>query len=461
MLTLGVGGASRDCSRLGRRDFVRIGTVGLGALSLPRWLGLRAAAGSSGAAKPPSRSVVLLFLSGGASHIETFDPKPDAPAGVRSVTGTVPTRLSGVHFGGTFPRLARLAHRMAVVRSFQHPITDHVRAIHHVLTAGDANGTSMGSLFTRLRGSNHPRTGMPTYSLLTAPEVDPQYRNERTRVQSASAPGSLGAACSAFDPSAGGPFSDDLELCVPRARLADRRALLESLDRLDRRVDASGQLAGLDRFTEQAYNLILRGARAAFDLSREDPRVLARYDTSAFAVGKKTFRASVLGTQLLLARRLCEAGCGFVTVHSAGWDMHADGNNPGILDGMNMLGPPLDRAVSAFLEDLEARGLADDVLLVITGDFGRTPKVNKRGGRDHWSALSTLALAGGGLRMGQVIGRSDRGAAAPASDPVTPEDLRDTLLYVGFDLGELRVARGLPAEVRAVLERARPIAQLL
>src|SRR5262249_15913609 len=152
------------------------------------------------------------------------------------------------------------------------------------------------------------------------------------------------------------------------------------------------------------------------DLSREDPRVVERYNTSGHRVGHKRFRACTLGRQMLMARRLVEAGCGFVTVQNCGWDMHADGNNPGIEKGMKMLGPPLHRAGSAFLDDLEARGLSERVLLVITGDFGRT-KVNKRGGRDHWAPLSTLALAGGGLTMGQVIGKSTRMADAPADEP--------------------------------------------
>ncbi len=153
-----------------------------------------------------------------------------------------------------------------------------------------------------------------------------------------------------------------------------------------------------------------------------------------------------------MARRLVEAGCGFVTVQNAGWDMHADGNNPGIEAGMKMLGPPLDHAVAAFLDDLEARGLDRKVLLVVTGDFGRTPRINKRGGRDHWAPLSTLALAGGGLNTGQVIGRSSRLADAPADEPVTPGALLATLLHVLFDVPRLRLMPGVPRDIALLLD---------
>jgi uncharacterized protein (DUF1501 family) len=150
-------------------------------------------------------------------------------------------------------------------------------------------------------------------------------------------------------------------------------------------------------------------------------------------------------------------GCGFVTVENAGWDMHADVNNPGMEAGMRMLGPPVDHAVSAFLDDVESRGLSEKVLLVITGDFGRTPRVNKDGGRDHWASLSTLAFAGGGLRMGQVIGRSTRQADAPADAPVTPAGLMATLMHLLFDVSRLRIQAGVPREIAPLLDLGVPI----
>jgi uncharacterized protein (DUF1501 family) len=455
MLTLLTGSQSRDCQGISRRDFVRAGVLGLGGLTLAQLLAARAGAAGQGFVR--NRSVVLLFLSGGASHIETFDPNMDAPAPYRSVNGEVQTSVPGVTFGATFPKLATQAHRMAVVRSYRHPIGDHVKAIQHVLTGGNPTGASIGSIYTRLRGTNHPDNGLPTYALVTTPEVDPQYRNEQGRVVNGSGPGPLGAACTPFQPDGKGPAMRDLELHIAGRRLDDRRALLRSLDRIDRHVDTSGMMSGLDKFEQQAFDLILGGAKDAFDLSKEDPRVVARYDTGQYRVGKKTFRPCTIGKQMLMARRLCEAGCGFVTVHSAGWDMHADGNNPGIVEGMNMLGRPLDHAVATFLDDIHERGLGEQILLVITGDFGRTPKINARGGRDHWSNLCTLALAGGGLRMGQVIGQSTRQADAPASEPVATDNLMASILHCLLDVGTLRLKSGVPRELMALVENAPPI----
>ena len=219
-------------------------------------------------------------------------------------------------------------------------------------------------------------------------------------------------------------------------------------------------MAGLDRFEQQAFDLILGEGRRAFDLSSEDPALVARYDTGHFSTGFKKFRPSALGRQLLLARRLCERGCGFVTIQNPGWDMHADGNNPGIERGMEMLGRPVDHAVSVFLDDLAERGMADDVLLVITGDFGRTPRVNKAGGRDHWPQLSTLAFAGGGLKMGQAVGRSTAKGEAPASAPISLDHLLSTVMHSLFDLSQLRLQAGVPREISRALEAAPPIPEL-
>src|SRR5262249_8009619 len=184
-----------------------------------------------------------------------------------------------------------------------------------------------------------------------------------------------------------------------------------------------------------------------------------RYDTSVFRVGKKVFQPSSIGRQMLMARRLVEAGCGFVTVQNSGWDMHADGNNPGIGPGMQMLGPPLDKAVGAFLDDLDSRGLTDKVLLIITGDFGRTPTINARGGRDHYPKLATLAFFGGGLARGQIIGQSSRKNDAPASDPIGPANLLSTVLHALLDVGQMRLDPAIPREL-ARLAETKPINEL-
>src|SRR5262249_18142119 len=202
------------------------------------------------------------------------------------------------------------------------------------------------------------------------------------------------------------PVGRDLQLSIPRRRLEDRRTLRNAFDQIAREVDTEGTLAAMDRYEQQAFEILVGRSRGAFDLSREDPRVVARYDTRGYQTGLKEYRPSSLALQLLLAPRLCAAGCGFVTVHKPGWDMHGGDTQLDMRRGMEELGRPVDHAVAAFLEDVEQRGLSQNHLLVITGEFGRTPRINSNGGRDHWPQLSTLALAGGGLRMGQVVGES-------------------------------------------------------
>src|SRR5262245_50590828 len=464
MLTLH-SSSSRDCSGLARRDFVRAGVLGIGALALPQVLASKAAAKAAGKEYVLDRSIVLLFLGGGASHIETFNPNIDAPAPFASVTGEVKTKVPGLTLGGTFPQLAEHAQKLAVVRSFSHENSNHPKAIIHVLSGGtdptgdQKAGQSMGSVYARLRGANHETSGLPTYCLLTSDEVDGQYRNEKSRIAAGSWPGQLGVAFAPFDPAGGGQLLKNLSLGVSAERLDDRKTLLARLDTVKRSIDASGNLEGLDRFERQALEVIVRGAGEAFDIGREDRRTLERYDTTSFRVGKKEFQPSALGRQMLLARRLVEAGCGFVTVQNSGWDMHADGNNPGIGPGMEMLGRPLDKAVSAFLEDLESRGLSEKVLLVITGDFGRTPTINARGGRDHYPKLCTLAFAGGGLGRGQVIGQSTARNDAPATTPFGPANLHSTLLHAQFDIGLMRVDPAPPRELPR-LAAAPPIAEL-
>ena len=189
--------------------------------------------------------------------------------------------------------------------------------------------------------------------------------------------------------------------------------------------------------------------------------MLARYDTAQFSTGFKKFRPSALGRQLLLARRLCERGCIFVTIQNPGWDMHADSNNHAIVRGMEMLGRPVDHAISVFLDDLADRRLERDVLLVVTGDFGRTPRLNKAGGRDNWPKLSTLAFAGGGLSMGQVIGQSTSKAEAPATTPVTLDQVLSNVMHYLFDLARLRLQAGVPREISRALEESTPIKELI
>ena len=478
MLTIETPSHSVDCRGGSRRDFIRLGTLSVGGLSLGSLAKTYAASRSF----VKDKSVVLVYLSGGASQIETFDPKMTAPDGVRSVTGEVRTTIPGVTFGGTFGRLAGRANELAVVRSFGHDVNSHVEAHVHMLSGGtdpagkQTQGFSMGAFCSRLRGANHPETGMPTHALLTEEEIDGQYRKEVARVAKGSWPGNLGALygpvehqigwreANSSNPKQTTPSENsliaDMRLRLTTPQFEDRLSLLRSIDQLKRDAKFNSELDSHRKYTQQAVDLVLGSAAAAFDFSHEAPRTIERYDTSHIRIGHKRFRPSTLGKQLLVARRLCESGCGFVTVHSAGWDMHADGNNPGMARGMEMLGHSLDIAMSAFLEDVSARGLAQDILLIVTGDFGRSPRVNNRGGRDHWSRLSPLAFAGGGLRMGQVIGQSTRGAEEPLSDRYTTSDLMATILHAMFDVGKLRLEAGLPRELSALFDNGQPIREL-
>jgi len=258
-----------------------------------------------------------------------------------------------------------------------------------------------------------------------------------------------------------------MQLRLSPERFQDRRSLLTSLDRMRRRLDDSRAVEGLDRFQQQAFEVITRGTAEAFDVSREDPQTIARYDTSQLfrmpdlqLWGDMRRTTNLLGRQMLLARRLCEAGCGFVTVSDCGWDMHANGNSPRGMAGLRPMGHQVDHAVSAFLDDVRERGLSDQILLIVTGEMGRTPRLNKDGGRDHYGELTPLLLAGGGLKMGHVVGQSDAQAARPITTPYTPAHLLATILHTLLDVGKLRLEPGVPQAIVKLLEKGEPIREL-
>ena len=440
-----------------RREFLQVGTLALGGLSLPQLLAVRAAAAQAGRGMKDT-SIVLLFLTGGPSQIETFDPKMSAPSDYRSVTGEVATEIPGLTFGGTFPQLARLAKRMTIVRSFTHGNSDHTGAVQDVMRCGNPADAGMGAIVTRLRGPSHPRTGMPSHVFLTINEPDPQFDRERLRLAAAAGPGLLGGAYGAAEIGRESAMIRSMELSLATARLEDRRMLRRALDRLRLNISSEQRL---DQFEQQAFETILGKSKDAFDLSKEDPRLVRRYDTGRFNTGLRVAqRSSTLGKQLLLARRLCETGCGFVTIHNPGWDMHGGPTQFSVPYGMERLGRPLDQAVSTFLDDVHDRGLSEKILLIITGEFGRTPKVKPDGGRDHWPRLSTLAFAGGGLKMGQVIGQSSERAEEPKSRPVTLDNLLGTVLHAAFDVPTLRTLPNIPRLVANTLERVEPIHEL-
>ncbi len=452
--------------RLDRRAFLRVGSLALGGLSLPDLLTARARAAETRRTVVKDRSVIFLFLHGGPSQTETFDPKMTAPVEFRSTTGEVATRLPGVTFGGTFPRLASLADRLTVVRSFVAGDGNHdIKPV----VGRDTLGANLGSIYSFVAGQNRSDTGLPTNVLLLPRAVDPSTQAGTTAFGRFTNTGTLGSACAPFDPSGGGQLQNDMRLSMPLARLADRRQLLAQLDRVRFGLAERGLLDSMDRVRDQALQTVLGGVADAFDLRREDARVVGRYDTAPLVRPENIDRrwrnynnyvdnAKTLGRLLLLGRRLCERGCGFVTITTNFvWDMHADVNNAGVAEGMRYMGRPLDHAVSAFLEDVETRGLSDRILLVVCGEMGRTPRINRNGGRDHWGNLAPLLLAGGGLRMGQVVGRSDRNAGSPASTPVRIQNLVATVLHTLFDVGELRLVPGLPRELTQTMTGWEPI----
>lgn len=455
--------------RHGRRDFLRVGSLALGGLSLPGLLAARAAAAGRDLAVK-NKSVIFLFMHGGPSQTETFDPKMTAPAGVRSATGEVETCIPGVTFGGTFQKLAPLADKFSIVRSFKTGNGNHdIKPI----VSSDTAGANIGSLYARVAGTNDSETGMPRNVALYPRAVDPETMPQILNFGDFAATGTLGNAYGPFIPGGGGSLQESMKLAIPRERLDDRKSLLSTLDRIQRQADASGELAGLDQFQQQAFDTIIGGIADAFDLSKEDAGTIARYDTAPLVrpdqistrwknYERYVDNAKSLGKLLLLARRLCESGCGFVTVTTNFvWDMHSDQNNAGVEEGMQYMGVPFDHAVSAFLQDVAARGLSEDILLVCCGEMGRTPKINARGGRDHWGGLAPLLLSGGGLNAGQVIGQSTADAGAPATEPVTIPNLIATVMHTLLDVGQVRTMTNIPADVARIITGPEPIRELM
>jgi len=498
MFDIVTGSNSRLCDGTHRRDFLCAGLFGLGALAFGR--GLRAS-DPAGGPLVRDKSVILLFLAGGPSQYETFDPKPDGPEGSTSINGHLATAIAGVRFASYLPKLAKLADRLTVVRSFQTNHAEHNGAHKQLLTADltvqdgkPITQPGLGAIYARSAGAMNPKTGLPRHAV-----IPPTTRTSKGRagfngafesVVEGCQPAGLGTAFAPFEVLA--PLSDGLadpkkkgkqkgeeppnplELYESRlapAQLDARLDLLKQIDRFDRQADATDATSRHDEFMRQAADLLRSGSvRKALDLSLESPATLKAYDTEHFPNwncddNSKFIRSGPsvefsLGRQLLLARRLCEAGAGFVTVINANWDFHARKGIPNIPEGMGVFGPPLDHAVSAFLEDVKARGLEDKLLLVITGEFGRTPGLDKNLGRHHWPKICPLVFAGGGLRHGQVVGQSDRRGGEPATEPITIADLHATILHTLLDVGRMRADASVPATVRDRATKGTPIKEL-
>ncbi len=440
------GTALRTCEGISRRALLQIGALGLGGLALPDLLRLRAA--DSAAGKPTAdTAVILIWCDGGPSQFETYDPKPDAPAEYRGPYKAISTKVPGVHFGEFLPKQAQLADRLAVIRSCAHKESGHGSAVKNLNSGylhppGTNEGTflypAVGSVVARVR--EEVRRDLPHYVCVPAAGV---FK------------GDIGGGTylgTAYDPFAASPASGPQALQVPAelnaARLRNRKDLLGALDRLRRDVDTSGMMDGMDTFTRQAFEMVTGPtARAALDLSKEAPKTRERYGTAAEA-------GHSWGQSMLLARRLVEAGVSFVTVGCGGWDDH----DKALVTNMPRRAPIYDTAVSALIADLAERGLDRKVAVLIWGEFGRTPKVSKAG-RDHWPNSMSVVLAGGGLKVGQVIGSTNDKGERPKDRPLHPNDVLATIYKVlGIDPARAFVnpaGRPIP-----ILPHGEPIAEL-
>jgi hypothetical protein len=422
-----------------RREFIQVGFSGLLGLGLSDLLSAsaREATGPSNRAlrpaAPRAKSVILVFLTGGLSHLDSFDMKPDAPVGIRGEFKPVATCVPGIQFSEHLPGLAARADRLAIVRSLSHAFTNHLNATHEVLTGHSQPGAFFDKVASRddypcyasAVDAIRPRAdGIPSGVML------PTFLMEGPLVWPGQHGGFLGPKHDPWqvrqDPNRPGFGFEGLSLPVGLSveRLDGRRSLLDQLGEQRDQIAATVSVSK-DPFAEQlerAYTLLLSGKVArAFDLTREDPRLRDRYGRHMY------------GQSLLLSRRLVEAGVPVVQVNMGRvqtWDTHS-ANFKSLKD---RLLPPTDQGVSALLDDLQMRGMLDETLVVVTGEFGRTPRigsstgnVNTRDGRDHWAAVFSAAFAGGGVRGGQTIGQSDKMGAYPASRPYTSGDLAATI----------------------------------
>lgn len=422
MLTLW-GANQRQCGGITRRGFIKIGAFGTG-LTLADMLRLRAIAG--GNATPRPKSVIMICLFGGPPHTDTYDLKPNAPAEYRGELQPIATNVPGVNICELFPLQARMWDKLAVVRSVVAGQADHRDHETHTGFMQAQRRPCFGSVISKIRGENSQ--GLP-------PFVNLRFES------SALEPTYLGLEHRAFAPRGDALNNLSLSPNISAERLNERRTLLSQFDSVRREVDATGALDGLDVFRARAFDMILSGeARKAFDLSREDADIRERYR------GVEKF---------LLARRLVEAGVGAVTLDVGNWDTHFD-NFPYLREWL----PKVDRGVSTLIQDLHERGLDQDVVTVMWGEFGRTPLINNRAGRDHWQPAMSALIAGGGLRMGQAIGSTtSRGEEARDRPYRVPQVLSTIYRTIGIDPAQTFLNHhGRPMHI---LDDREPIAELL
>ncbi len=436
MLNVRVSGGARHCDGMTRRDLLRVGALGLGGLTLPGLLRLERAAASPG--RPRARSVIVLFLSGGPSHLDSFDLKPEAPEEIRGTFRPAATRVNGIHVADTLPGIARVMDRCCVIRSMQHGNNNHPAASYWMMVGMPM--TRPAPQIVTMSREDRPHPGSVIARLLpTAPQLPPFVMvPEAISPVGPERPGQhagfLGAAYDPYrvnsDPNSArySPGSLQPGADIPPGRIDHRRALLAQLGAHARYLDATAPAQVLDPYYTRAFDLVSSpAAQRAFDVAAEPESVRDRYGRHIF------------GQSVLLARRLVEAGVRLVHVN---WVRHDNGpGGQGYDSHRNHLDwcrtelfPPTDRAVAALVEDLTERGLLDETLVIVTGEFGRTPRFNAAGGRDHWANCFSVLLAGGGVRGGMVHGASDRIGAYPSTTPVHPQDLMATLYHcLGID----------------------------
>jgi hypothetical protein len=425
-----------------RRTFLKVGSLALGGLSLP-WL-LRQRAQAAPGSSTPRKSVILLWLAGGPSHIDMYDLKPNAPAEFRGEFKPIATNVPGVQIGEHLPRQSRIMDKLAVVRSAYHTNAGHGMGSQWMLTGyqptievNDNIYPATGSVVAKMRGPNEP--GLPAYVNLP-------------RALSLGKAAYLGASYNPFAPD-NDPNSDNFQVrnlklpgTIDARRLGRRRELLGELDRIRRDIDSRGDIEGLDTFYREGLEMVTdTKAQRAFDVQREPSPLRERY-------GRHD-----LGQCCLLARRLVEAGVTFVTIQAGGgWDTHGDN----FKQLKNNLLPKYDQALTALVSDLYDRGLQQDVLVMTMGEFGRTPRINSGAGRDHWPGAMSIVYAGGGLKMGRVIGTTNSTAEHPTSKPATPGCVLSTMYHaLGIDYKHAfydQAQRPLP-----ILSEGEPIADLI
>jgi len=408
------GDKSIFCDGISRRSLLRVGALGIGGLTLPNLLRARSQAAPAVSSKT---AVIFIELAGGPTHIETYDPKPRAPIEFRGPLNHVRTSVPGTIFCEALPHQAKVADKLSVIRSIHHDSSSH-RTSSHLTQTGyylrdrrrrENDMPSAGSITAKVRGAN--ARGIPPY---VAVPRDIRYGNAAY----------LGKQYNSLA-TGGDPNRDnfqvqnlDLHRALSVSRLEDRKKLLAAIDRRRGMIDLENAAQAYDEFNVQAFEMVTgERARQAFDISQE-PDAL-----------RDTYGRTTEGQSMLLARRLVEAGVTFVTVRSAGWDMHR-----GLVKSMKSRGANFDRGVAALISDLYDRGMQRDVLVVAMGEFGRTPRWNKRDGRDHWGSVMSVMLSGGPFRMGQVVGASSSKGEVPDDKPYRPENILASIYHhLGID----------------------------